>query len=118
MTESTEALIPYEDMLKAGMHFGRRKTVFNPAMKSYVFSVRDGICIIDLLKTQEKVQEGLEFLKKSLSEGKLILFVAPTKQAQESTRTLAEALDMPFVVERWLGGILTNFKVINGRVNG
>ncbi len=116
MNELPEVLIPYEDMLKAGMHFGRKKAVFNPAMQQYVFTVRDGICIIDLIKTQEKLQAAVDFLKKSLEEGKLILFVAPTKQSQESTKKLAESLGMPYVIERWLGGTLTNFKLINSRV--
>ncbi|MDP2647856.1 MAG: 30S ribosomal protein S2 [Candidatus Yanofskybacteria bacterium] len=111
-----EPLIPYEDMLKAGMHFGRKKAVYNPAMAKYVFTVRDGICIIDLLKTQEKLQVAIEFLKKSLEEGRLVLFVAATKQAQEGTQRLADMFGMPFVMDRWLGGVLTNFKILNARV--
>lgn len=111
-----ETIIPYEEMLKAGMHFGRKKTVFSPGMGKYVFTVRDGICIIDLLKTQDKLKEAAEFLRKNIQEGKLVLFAAPTKQSQESVKALAEALGMPYVVERWLGGTLTNFKVINARV--
>jgi len=109
-------LIPYEDMLKAGMHFGRRKTVFNPAMQKYVFTVRDGICIIDLLLTQEKLNETVEFLRNTIAEGKLILFVSPTTQSREAIATLAEATGMPYVLDRWIGGSLTNFKVINSRV--
>src|SRR3990167_2619512 len=116
MTELNTQLIPYEEMLKAGMHFGRKKTVFNPKMEKFVFTVRDGICIIDLLKTQDKLQEAIEFLKKNILEGKLILFVAPTKQSVDSVKTLAEAVGMPYVLDRWLGGTLTNFKVINNRV--
>ncbi|MBX4211350.1 MAG: 30S ribosomal protein S2 [Candidatus Yanofskybacteria bacterium] len=116
MSTIESPLIPYEDMLKAGMHFGRRRTVFNPAMKSFVFTVRDGICIIDLLKTQEKLAAAIEFLQKNIEEGKLILFVAPTKQSEEGIKILAESLGMPYVLNRWLGGTLTNFKVINARV--
>jgi small subunit ribosomal protein S2 len=116
MNQVQDILIPYENMLKAGMHFGRRKTVFNPAMGKYVFTVRDGICIIDLLLTQEKLKSMIEFLQKSVSEGKLILFVAPTTQSREATKTLAESLGMPYVLDRWIGGTLTNFKVINSRV--
>ena len=116
MTEVQEPLIPYEEMLKAGMHFGRKKTVFNPAMSKYVFTVRDGISIIDLLKTQEQLIAAVEYLKQALAEGKLILFVSLTKQSQEGLQKLAQALGMPYVLDRWLGGVLTNFKVINARV--
>lgn len=106
----------YEEMLKAGMHFGRKKTVFHPAMGRYVFTVRDGICIIDLLKTQTQIRSTIEALQKIIKEGGLILFVALTKQSTESTKDLAEALNMPYVLNRWLGGTLTNFKVLHSRV--
>lgn len=112
----TQLQVDYEDMLKAGMHFGRKKTVFNPAMERYVFTVKDGICIIDLLKTQIQLKNSTEFLKKILESGGLILFVSLTKQASESVKDLAESLKMPYVLDRWLGGTLTNFKVVNDRV--
>jgi small subunit ribosomal protein S2 len=116
MQSQDAILIPYDDMLKAGMHFGRKRTVFSPRMNSCVFTVRDGICIIDLLKTQERLGEAIAFLKQALSVNGLLLFVAPTKQSQESVRALADAVNMPYVTERWIGGTLTNFKAINGRV--
>src|SRR3989338_3087186 len=116
MTEPNNIQIPYEDMLKAGMHFGRKRTVFNPAMERYVFTVRDGICIIDLLKTQAQLKNSSEFLKKTINDGKLVLFVALTKQSSESVKSLAESLNMPYVIDRWLGGTLTNFKVMSERV--
>ena len=103
-------------MLQAGMHFGRKRTVFNPRMGQYVFTVRDGICIIDLPKTLQACQEASDYLNKTLQEGGLVLFVAPTKQSQESVMALADAANMPYVMDRWLGGTLTNFKIINGRV--
>lgn len=106
----------YEDMLKAGMHFGRKKTVFNPKMKKYVFTVKEGVCIIDLLKTQAELGIATEYLKKVLASGGLVLFVAPTKQSVDSVKDLALSLGMPYVVNRWLGGTLTNFKIISGRV--
>ncbi len=109
-------LIPYEKMLEAGTHFGRKRTVFSPAMGQYVYSVRDGICIIDLLKTQEALHGAISFLNDALAAGNLILWVAPTKQSQEAIRALADATGMPYVTERWLGGTLTNFKIISGRV--
>lgn len=111
-----QLLLNYEDMLKAGMHFGRKKTVFNPAMKDYVFTVRDGICIIDLLKTQSELSAVIDYLKGVWEKGGLILFAAPTKQSTEAVKGLAETLDMPYVLERWLGGTLTNFKELSGRV--
>lgn len=109
-------LLSYDEMLQAGMHFGRKRTVFNPRMAPQVFTVRDGICIIDLVKTQEALKQTSEYLNKTLQEGGLVLFVAPTKQSQESVMALAEAANMPYVMDRWLGGTLTNFKIINSRV--
>jgi small subunit ribosomal protein S2 len=103
-------------MLEAGMHFGRKRTVFSPRMAPYVFSVRDGICIIDLLKTQEALVQAIAHLNKTLQEGGLVLFVAPTKQSLESVKALADAANMPYALDRWLGGTLTNFKQINSRV--
>jgi small subunit ribosomal protein S2 len=106
----------YEDMLKAGMHFGRKKTVFNPGMGQYVFTVRNGICIIDLLKTKEEIDKTADYLNDALKEKKLILFVGLTKQSVDSMKSLAEDLNMPYVIDRWLGGTMTNFKEISGRV--
>ena len=103
-------------MLKAGMHFGRKRTVFHPGMERYVFTVRDGICIIDLLKTQVQLNNTVEALKKIVKNGGLILFVALTKQSTETTKDLADSLNMPYVIDRWLGGTLTNFKIIQNRV--
>jgi small subunit ribosomal protein S2 len=115
MSENNQ-IISYEDMLKAGMHFGRKKTVFNPNMERYVYTVRDGICIIDLLKTQNQLRFSVEFMKKTVKDGGTILFVAPTKQSVESIKELAISLGMPYVLDRWLGGTLTNFKIIASRV--
>jgi small subunit ribosomal protein S2 len=115
-TDQTAPLVAYEDMLKAGMHFGRKRTVYSPKMDPFVFAVRDGICIIDLLKTQESLHGAIGFLKETLSNAGLVLFVAPTKQSEESVKSLAQGLDMPYVMDRWIGGTLTNFKVINARV--
>lgn len=113
---ASETLVPYDQMLRAGMHFGRKRTVFNPRMLPFVYSVRDGICIIDLLRTQQSLAEALEKLNATLQSGGLVLFVAPTKQSQEGIRALADAANMPWVLDRWLGGTLTNFRNIQGRV--
>ncbi|MDP3792559.1 MAG: 30S ribosomal protein S2 [bacterium] len=113
-----EALqLNYEDMLKAGMHFGRKKTVFNPKMEKYVFTVKEGICIIDLLKTQVEIKKVVEYLKKVIGDGGMVLFVGLTKQSADTIKALALEVNMPYVVDRWLGGTLTNFKVISGRTN-
>lgn len=114
--QELQTLLNYEDMLQAGMHFGRKKTVFNPAMERYVFTVRDGICIIDLLKTQVQLNNSIEFLKKTIKNGGLVLFVSLTKQSSEKVKELAESLNMPYVLDRWLGGTLTNFRVISERI--
>ncbi|HEY4474567.1 MAG TPA: 30S ribosomal protein S2 [Candidatus Paceibacterota bacterium] len=114
--QEIQTQVSYEDMLKAGMHFGRKKTVYNPLMSRYVFTVRDGICIIDLLKTQVQLKNSIEFLKSTLAKNGIVLFVALTKQSVDSTKELAEALNMPYVLDRWLGGTLSNYKVISSRV--
>ncbi|MBI2669573.1 MAG: 30S ribosomal protein S2 [Candidatus Yanofskybacteria bacterium] len=106
----------YEDMVKSGMHFGRKKTIFHPNMKPYVYTLKDNIYILDLIKTTDSLIKAIDFLKKAIVEGKMILFVGLTKQSAETTRTAAEALSMPYVINRWLGGTLTNFKTIIGRV--
>ncbi|MEK9158071.1 MAG: 30S ribosomal protein S2, partial [Patescibacteria group bacterium] len=116
MNTMQDVTISYDDMLKAGMHFGRKKTVFNPKMGPYVYTVRDGICIIDLLKTQAQLTNITEFLKKTIQGGGLVLFVGITKQSSGGIKELAEKLGQPYVIDRWIGGSLTNFKIINDRV--
>ena len=95
----TPLQLNYEDMLRAGMHFGRKKTVFNPKMEKYVFTVKEGICIIDLLKTQAELQRVVEYLKKIIDGNGIILFAALTKQSTDSVKDLAVSLNMPFVID-------------------
>lgn len=110
-------MIPsYEDMIKAGMHFGRKKTIFHPNMKPFIYMAKENIYLLDLIKTSEFLARTLDAMKQVLTEGKLILFVGITKQSAEPVKSTAEALAMPYVTERWLGGTLTNFKVIISRV--
>ncbi len=117
MSEINPQFLPaYEDMVKAGMHFGRKKTIFHPNMKPYVYTLKDDIYILDLLKTNDGILKAVDFLKKAVEDGKMILFVGLTKQSVESVKSTAEALNMPYVVNRWLGGTLTNFKTIISRV--
>ena len=117
MTDINPQFLPaYEDMVKAGMHFGRKKTIFNPNMKPFIYTLKDDVYILDLIKTTETLIKAADFLKKSVAEGKTILFVGLTKQSVDPVRATAEALNMPYVTNRWLGGTLTNFKTITGRV--
>ena len=104
-----------EEMMKAGVHFGHQKARRNPKMDEYIFTTRKGINIIDLQKTQEKLEEAIKFIVSVKKSGKHILFVGTKIQAKELVREISDALQMPFVSERWLGGTFTNFKVIRGR---
>lgn len=112
-----ESVLPsHEDMLKAGVHFGHRKSRWNPAMSPYVFGVRDNIHLIDLEKSRQKLEEALSFLKELKDKEATILFVGTKVSAKEITRKTAEECEMPYVVERWIGGTLTNFKIISERL--
>jgi small subunit ribosomal protein S2 len=104
--------VPLETLLAAGSHFGHLTRRWNPKMKEYIFMERNGIHIIDLKKTQEKLQQACEAAKKIIEEGDEILFIGTKKQAQEIIKTEAQRCGMFFVTERWLGGTLTNFGTI------
>ncbi len=116
MSEAEIQLPAYDDMVKAGMHFGRKKTIFHPNMEPFIYTLRENIYILDLIKTADSLAKAVAFLKKSMAEAKLILFVGLTKQSADAVKKTAEAVGMPYVVERWLGGTLTNFKTIIARV--
>jgi len=103
-------------LLEGGVHFGHQTKRWNPKMGKFVFGKRGGIYIIDLEKTLAKLKEAQQFLKGVVSEGKDILFVGTKKQAQGVVKEVAEALKMPYVVERWVGGLLTNFGVVSSRI--
>lgn len=104
-----------EEMMKNGVHFGHQKARRNPKMDEYIYTTRKGVNIIDLQKTQEKMQEAIDFIKTIKKSGKNILFVGTKIQAKDLVQDLAQATGMPFVTERWLGGTFTNFKIIRGR---
>lgn len=106
----------YEDMIKSGMHFGRKKTIFHPNMQPYVYTVKESIYILDLIKTSESLIKAIDAMRDAVTAGKTILFVGITKQSGEGIRSTADALGMPYVAERWLGGTFTNFKIIISRV--
>ncbi len=104
------------DMLKAGVHFGHQRSRWHPKMKQYIFGLRNGVHILDLDKTQEELAKALEFVKNQASQGKIILFVGTKRQAREATKAAAESCGMPFLVERWIGGLLTNFDEFRRRL--
>ncbi|MCC8095867.1 MAG: 30S ribosomal protein S2 [Tannerellaceae bacterium] len=104
--------VNFDQLLEAGVHFGHLKRKWNPAMAPYIFMERNGIHIIDLHKTVAKVDESAEVLKNLARSGKKILFVATKKQAKQIVADKASTVGMPYVIERWPGGILTNFPTI------
>ena len=106
----------FEQLLQAGCHFGHLKRKWNPAMAPYIYTERNGIHIIDLHKTVAKVDEAAEALKQIAKSGKKILFVATKKQTKEVIAEKAASINMPYVIERWPGGMLTNFPTIRKAV--
>ncbi len=106
----------FDQLLEAGCHFGHLKRKWNPAMAPYIFMERNGIHIIDLYKTIAKLDEASAALKNIAKSGKKILFVATKKQAKQVTADKATAINMPYVIERWPGGMLTNFPTIRKAV--
>ena len=106
----------FDQLLEAGCHFGHLRRKWNPAMAPYIFMERNGIHIIDLHKTVAKVDEAAEALKQIAKSGKKILFVATKKQAKDIVAEKAASVNMPYVIERWPGGMLTNFPTIRKAV--
>jgi len=106
----------FDSLLQAGCHFGHLKRKWNPAMAPYIFMERNGIHIIDLHKTVAKIDNAAEALKQIAKSGKKILFVATKKQAKEVVAEKAASINMPYVIERWPGGMLTNFPTIRKAV--
>ena len=105
-----------KQLLEAGVHFGHQTRRWNPKMAEYIFTERNGIYIIDLQKTVKKVEDAYAFIRDTVAEGETILFVGTKKQAQETIQEEAERSGMYFVNQRWLGGMLTNFKTITSRI--
>ena len=106
----------FDELLEAGSHFGHLKRKWNPAMAPYIFMERNGIHIIDLHKTVAKVDQAADALKRIAKSGKRILFVATKKQAKDVIEEKAKSIGMPYVIERWPGGMLTNFPTIRKAV--
>ena len=110
------AVVSMSYLLEAGVHFGHQTKRWNPKMKEYIFTARDDIYIIDLQKTQSKIEEAYEEIKKIAENGGTFLFVGTKKQASEAAKEEAERSESYYVTERWLGGTLTNFRTIRRRV--
>lgn len=111
------SVISMKQLLEAGVHFGHQTRRRNPKMKEYIFTERNGIYIIDLQKTVKKIDEAYYFIRDLAMEGGTVLFVGTKKQAQESIEQEAKRCEMFYVNQRWLGGMLTNFKTIQSRIN-
>ena len=111
------AIISMKKLLEAGVHFGHQTRRWNPKMAEYIFTERNGIYIIDLQKTSDKVDEAYNFIKEVVANGEDILFVGTKKQAQESTKAEATRCGMHYVSQRWLGGMLTNYQTIRKRID-
>jgi small subunit ribosomal protein S2 len=111
------AIVSMKSLLEAGVHFGHQTNKWNPKMKPYIFGARNGIYIIDLQQTVEMFQKAYSFVIETVAEGGEILFVGTKKQSQESIREEAERCGMPYVNQRWLGGMLTNFTTIKRSID-
>ena len=110
------SVISMKQLLEAGVHFGHQTRRWNPKMKEYIFTERNGIYIIDLQKTVKKIDEAYNFVRDIAMNDGTVLFVGTKKQAQESIEQEAKRCEMFFVNQRWLGGLLTNFKTIQTRI--
>ncbi len=106
-----------KQLLEAGVHFGHRTRRWHPKMRTYIFTERNGIHIIDLQQTMRQVNSAYQVVRDTVREGGLVLFVGTKKQAQETIRQEAERCGMPFIIQRWLGGSLTNFRTIRQRID-
>ena len=104
------AQITMSEMLKAGLHFGHQTRRWNPKMKQFILTQRNGIHIINLFKSLDMIDKAYDFIKQTVAHNGTVLFVGTKKQAQEAVQNQATRVNMPYVCERWLGGMLTNFQ--------
>lgn len=111
------AVVTMKALLESGVHFGHRTHKWNPAMKPFIFTERNGIHIIDLQKTSKALEEAYELVRDTVGDGGTVLFVGTKRQAQETIQLEATRCDMPWVTNRWLGGTLTNWRTIRQRLN-
>jgi small subunit ribosomal protein S2 len=108
--------VDIKQLLEAGAHFGHKTSRWHPKMAQYIHSKRNGSHIIDLTKTVTGLEKALDFISDTASQGKQVLFVATKRQAQNIVKEAAESVNMPFVTERWLGGMLTNWNTIGAQI--
>lgn len=111
-----EIKLDSEEMVQVGLHFGHRSSRVHPRMKPYLYGVRNGVHIIDLEKTIEKLKETLKFIQELISEGKVLLLIGTKIQIKDLVKTIAKDCSLPYVSERWLGGTFTNFEIIKKRI--
>ncbi len=111
------ALVTMKELLEAGVHFGHQTRRWNPKMKRFIYAGRNGIYIIDLHQTLRRLEEAYQFVRQVAAEGGSVLFVGTKKQAQDAVRENAERCGMYYVTERWLGGMLTNYRTIKLRID-
>jgi small subunit ribosomal protein S2 len=116
MPSSTAPVVTMKQLLEAGVHFGHQTRRWNPKMKRFIYGERNGIYIIDLQQTLQRIETAYTFVRDLVADGGSILFIGTKKQAQDAVRTAADGSGMPYINERWLGGMLTNFSTISGRV--
>ena len=110
------AVVTMRQMLEAGVHFGHQTRKWNPKMRRFIFGERNGIYILDLDQTLVRAEAAYEFVRDLAAKGGTVLFIGTKKQAQDPVRSYAEKCGMPYINERWLGGMLTNYETINKRV--
>lgn len=108
--------VSLKDLLEAGCHFGHQTTRWNPKMKPYIFTARDRIHIFDLVKTKEGLEAATAFTKEAVSRGGQIIFIGTKRQAQDIIRAVAQKAMMPYITERWIGGLLTNWEMLKKRL--
>jgi len=110
------AVVTMKQLLEAGVHFGHQTRRWNPKMRRFIFGERNGIYIIDLQQTLERIDSAYRFIRKTVEDGGTVLFVGTKKQSQEPVQSQAQRCNMPYVNYRWLGGMLTNFQTVHKRV--
>jgi len=116
-TKKSDFNINVEDMAKAGLHFGHRTSRIHPKMKPYLFGTRNGIHIIDLEKTAEKLKEALSFIQQLITEEKILLLIGTKVQFKDLVKSVSQECSLPCVSERWLGGTFSNFETIKKRID-
>ena len=110
------AVVTMKQLLEAGVHFGHQTRRWNPKMKRFIFGERNGIYIIDLTQTLKRIENAYTFVRDRVADGGSILFIGTKKQAQDPVEEFATKCGMPYINQRWLGGMLTNFQTISKRV--